>query len=68
MPISGSLGIILLREERVMMSETYRGYRCYYLHPLAVWDWIARDNYGNIIAAATLDELKAEIDAYLEDE
>jgi hypothetical protein len=57
-----------------MTSETYRGLTCHYMNPffpVIDWDWIATDPNGEgemLAHAATLDELKAEIDALLEDE
>ncbi len=56
-----------------MPNQTYRGLTCHYRNPFLPvfdwWGWIATDGEGEILAhAATLDELKAEIDAYLEDE
>ena len=57
-----------------MMSETYRGLTCHHEYPtipIRAFDWIATDPNGEgemLAHAATLDELKAEIDAYLEDE
>ena len=57
-----------------MASETYRGLTCHHEYPpipRRAFDWIATDPNGEgemLAHAATLDELKAEIDAYLEDE
>lgn len=57
-----------------MTSETYRGLTCHHEYPpipIRAFDWTATDlnGEGEMLAhAATLDELKAEIDAYLEDE
>lgn len=57
-----------------MMSETYRGITCHHEYPpipIRNFDWIATDPNGEgemLAHAATLDELKAEIDTYLEGE
>jgi len=53
-------------------DQTYRGLTCHehsIITNLPDYAWYATDDDGCLVAhAATLDELKAEIDAYLEDE
>lgn len=55
-----------------MTSEAYRGYCCHdhgIITLLPNYAWYATDDDGCLVAhAATLEELKAEIDALLEDE